>query len=311
MNPSTHFPDPSMVPTQSYISTGESYGDDNSPYASPGCTSSPGVCHQDAWGQYVETYLGPGNEYPYAHAATQSAYTTSPFHATEPYSYNAQYAAGQQASTHTAPMAHGVSLSSAFRHTLPEASMSNVSPTLIHPLGHGEYPVPLDNGSTSRATYLDAPPSSSQGTFPQSSPDLVPYTRRNTPAPSTDMTPSTSAMQANNWQCPYCPYVQQSHRSPDLKRHIETHTRGAGVALWVCCGVPAVAARELGVPAEVVRGAPIFDFEGVPMVGGCRKTFSRRDALARHLRMAKGKGQCYGDPLSMYQPGNRLTVEES
>ena len=154
------------------------------------------------------------------------------------------------------------------------------------------------------------PPSSRQEALPQPSPELVPCTRRNSPAPSTDATPSLDAMRANNWRCPYCPYVQQTRRSADLKRHIETHTRGSSVALWICCGVPAVNARELGVPVEVVRTAPILDFEGVPMVGGCRKTFSRRDALARHLRMAKVRGQCYGDPQSMHQPGNRLALEE-
>ena len=265
----------------------------------------------------------------YASASAEAAYTAvavhrshvslsshtghvPPFSSIESYSYTAQYAAGQEArmTINTEPTFHtGVSLSSAFRRTLTEESMPCVSPTLFYPPGQSE-PSVSNNNPAGHATYPNAQRFSSQETASQLSVDLLPYTRRNTPAPATDATPSIDAMRANNWQCPYCPYVQQSRRSPDLKRHIETHTRGKGVALWVCCGVPAVNGRELGVPAEVIRSAPIFDFEGVPMIGGCRKTFSRRDALARHLRMAKERGQCYGDPLSMHQPGNRLAMDE-
>ena len=78
--------------------------------------------------------------------------------------------------------------------------------------------------------------------------------------------------------------------------------------MWVCCGVYAPDAMDFGVSTEVVRQGQIMDFEGAPMIGGCRKTFSRRDALIRHLHRQKGK--CYGDALSMWQPGNRLGQEE-
>ncbi|PIL23302.1 hypothetical protein GSI_14612 [Ganoderma sinense ZZ0214-1] len=291
MNPTTHFSDASPVSAHSYTHAGGSYGNDNLPYTSAGSTLSSGAHDQSAWGQYVETYLDPGNQQPYASVPAEVAYSPAssasnsplaPFPPTGPYSYTGHYVGGQQAGpTYAAPMAQAsTSLSSAFGRTLPGESMPCVAQPLIYP--------PINNSPTSRATYVDTLPSS-QETLPQPSPDLVPYTRRNSPAPSTDATPSVDAMRANNWQCPYCPYVQHTRRSPDLKRHIETHTRGKGVTLWVCCGVPAINARELGVPAEVVRTAPIFDFEGVPMIGGCRKTFSRRDALARHLRMGKSR----------------------
>ncbi|PIL23011.1 hypothetical protein GSI_14318 [Ganoderma sinense ZZ0214-1] len=108
---------------------------------------------------------------------------------------------------------------------------------------------------------------------------------------------------SNAWQCPHCPYVQRNRRSPDLKRHIKTHTRGADGADWVCCGVPVLNAIELGVPATIVREARVFELDGVLMIGGCRKAFSRRDALSRHLQRERGK--CFGDALSLHQRGNR------
>ncbi|KAI0717029.1 hypothetical protein C8Q76DRAFT_590800, partial [Earliella scabrosa] len=97
----------------------------------------------------------------------------------------------------------------------------------------------------------------------------------------------------NQWKCPHCPYIQHNRRVPDLKRHIATHTRASNEVLWVCCGVPVVEAHKRGVPEEVVREEPAFEFAGRLMVGGCRKTFSRRDALTRHLR--REQGRCYGD----------------
>ena len=143
---------------------------------------------------------------------------------------------------------------------------------------------------------------------PTKSSHLIAYTRRNAPALPSDTTPSPVARRRNRWACPHCPYVQHNRRAPDFKRHLKTHTHGADVALWVCCGVYAPDAMDHGVPAEVLRQGEIIEFDGLQMIGGCRKTFSRRDALIRHLKARKGR--CFGDALSMHQPGNRLELEE-
>ncbi|KAI5996937.1 hypothetical protein EDD15DRAFT_2123755, partial [Pisolithus albus] len=47
----------------------------------------------------------------------------------------------------------------------------------------------------------------------------------------------SSVPRSNLRACPYCNWVQRNHRTPDLKRHIRTHTRFERPALWVCCGV--------------------------------------------------------------------------
>ena len=49
--------------------------------------------------------------------------------------------------------------------------------------------------------------------------------------------------------------------------------------------------------------AQAFDFDGM-MIGGCRKAFSKRDALRHHLRREKGK--CFGDADAEYQVGNAV-----
>ena len=71
----------------------------------------------------------------------------------------------------------------------------------------------------------------------------------------------------------------------------------------MCCGVPVFDAREHGVPEQVIH-EEAFEFEGMFMVGGCKTTFSRRDALSRHLR--RENGRCFGDAFALYQPGNRV-----
>ncbi|KAG1743207.1 uncharacterized protein EDB91DRAFT_1335859 [Suillus paluster] len=68
-----------------------------------------------------------------------------------------------------------------------------------------------------------------------------PSAKRSRPAPpprNTRAIPGTnlsSASKSNPWACPYCKWVQRNHRTPDLKRHIRTHTRFERPAQWVCC----------------------------------------------------------------------------
>ncbi|KAI0754261.1 hypothetical protein C8Q80DRAFT_1117030 [Daedaleopsis nitida] len=128
---------------------------------------------------------------------------------------------------------------------------------------------------------------------------LTTFKRRNVQVPSAAATALPA--KRNCWKCPFCPYVQRNQRKPDLKRHIETHMSPEESPRWICCGVPVGRAPALGVPDEIAHEEP-FEFVGMEMVGGCRKTFSRRDALSRHLR--RTRGECYGDAFATYQPGN-------
>ncbi|KAI0717021.1 hypothetical protein C8Q76DRAFT_616902 [Earliella scabrosa] len=151
------------------------------------------------------------------------------------------------------------------------------------------YPSPLPEPSSFQSQSVSA---------------LTTFKRRNVQVPSAEAAAHGSPTSTNQWECPHCPYIQHNCRVPDLKRHIATHTRASNEVLWVCCGVPVVEAHTRGIPEEVVREDPAFEFAGRLMVGGCRKTFSRRDALTRHLR--REKGRCFGDAFAIYQPGNSL-----
>lgn len=97
------------------------------------------------------------------------------------------------------------------------------------------------------------------------------------------------ANKSNPWACPYCKWVQRNHRTPDLKRHIRTHTRFERPAQWVCCGIPAESAAMYNVP----HNAAPYIHNGKQMIGGCGKEFSRRDALKRHL--GNDHISCVGD----------------
>ncbi|CDO69886.1 hypothetical protein BN946_scf184884.g45 [Trametes cinnabarina] len=93
------------------------------------------------------------------------------------------------------------------------------------------------------------------------------------------------------WECPFCDYVQTKQRTPDLKRHIATHcAEGASlhspassdaVVQIRCCGVPLRLASRYGISISDTFKALVID--GVAVVGGCGMTFSRRDALLRHV----------------------------
>ncbi|KIM63102.1 hypothetical protein SCLCIDRAFT_1214399 [Scleroderma citrinum Foug A] len=75
--------------------------------------------------------------------------------------------------------------------------------------------------------------------------------------------PSTVSAPKKNNLCAYlyCKWVQCNHHTPDFKCHIRTHTCFGCPAQCVCCGV---LLKDL-------------------MFEGCRKEFSRHNALKCHL----------------------------
>lgn len=152
----------------------------------------------------------------------------------------------------------------------------------------------------SSASYPSSPAASSTSTSSRASsqPDIIPTTRRNDPV----FPASQRRVTESKYECPYCNYVQRKRRGPDIRRHIETHKRDAKSTAYMCCGVPLADAAALGVPAKV-RGEDPVEYAGIMMVGGCRKTFSRKDALGRHLR--KYEGVCFGDVHAPYLLGNK------
>jgi hypothetical protein len=89
---------------------------------------------------------------------------------------------------------------------------------------------------------------------------------------------SLLTVKANPWECPHCPWVQRNKRTPDLKRHIRTHTRLLHPAQWVCRGV--MIEDDTSPHTQSTNPSPYVQKLGA---GGCGKTFSRRDALKRHL----------------------------
>ena len=95
----------------------------------------------------------------------------------------------------------------------------------------------------------------------------------------------------SDFQCPVvgCEYTQKNRRVPDLKRHVVTHDRWIEPGKWTCCGVDMDRAHlydtgiEEGMTEKEHIDAGAYMFRDRLMIGGCMKTFARRDALKRHV----------------------------
>ncbi|KAJ3747108.1 hypothetical protein DFH05DRAFT_1391617, partial [Lentinula detonsa] len=92
--------------------------------------------------------------------------------------------------------------------------------------------------------------------------------------------------------CPACGWEQSNKRMPDYQRHLKTHlrpdkqdkTRG-----WWCKGVRIedkdefnARCKENGLKRIEDDAEPYWFYDHM-RVGGCCQTFSRRDALKRHV----------------------------
>ena len=106
------------------------------------------------------------------------------------------------------------------------------------------------------------------------------------------------------YYCPVvgCVYEQYNHRVPELKRHAETHDRWMDPEKWICRGVGMDVAHlydvgiEEGMSEEECVQAGAYVYRGQLMIGGCMETFSRRDALKRHVD--NPRIECIGDMYS-------------
>ena len=92
--------------------------------------------------------------------------------------------------------------------------------------------------------------------------------------------------------CPECGWNQTNQRLPDFKRHLLTHTRSTENTDkgWWCKGVLVKYAEHY----RISKTAERYLFRGERRVGGCLRTFSRRDALKRHLD--NSNVSCIGRP---------------
>ncbi|KAI0917321.1 hypothetical protein AcW1_007462 [Taiwanofungus camphoratus] len=166
-----------------------------------------------------------------------------------------------------------------------------------------------------RATARKQRPSPYAHASPASTPPLSPASSRSPSSGASPRSPRAgprprniqapllfevaTAAAKDSFACPQCPYVQLNRRRPDLTRHIATHFSSADPGKWTCCGVPVERAAEYGV-TDISNP---YVYEGQLMVGGCQKTFSRRDALKRHLD--NDNISCIGDVNAPYLRGNQ------
>ena len=105
----------------------------------------------------------------------------------------------------------------------------------------------------------------------------------------------------SDFRCPVagCGRKQKNGRIPDLKRHILTHGHWLKPDKWTCCGVPTENAHlygieiEPGMTEEELIEVGACRFKGKLMIGGCLRSFARRDALKRHID--NEKLPCIGD----------------
>ena len=154
---------------------------------------------------------------------------------------------------------------------------------------------PSQSKSPRRESFSPALSTSSEseksGSSPRAHRRSHPYKRRNNSRNLQRIDGTMLIDKETDFHCPVagCSYIQTNQRVPDLKRHVSTHDRWLKPDEWTCCGVAMDRAYlygkgiEEGMTREECIKAGAYEFRGQLMIGGCLKTFARRDALKRHV----------------------------
>jgi hypothetical protein len=80
-------------------------------------------------------------------------------------------------------------------------------------------------------------------------------------------------------ECKECGYLQWTKRMGDFRRHLKKH-EADHLSRVVCCGVPPTHPAA----ASLRTGHLTHWYDGHPFYGGCGRSYSRMDALQRHLK---------------------------
>jgi hypothetical protein len=98
-------------------------------------------------------------------------------------------------------------------------------------------------------------------------------------------------------ECRKCGYLQLTKRMGDFRRHLKKH-EADHLSRVVCCGVPPTHPAA----ASVRPGHLTHWYDGHPFYGGCGRSYSRMDALQRHLK----KSGCISGSAKDHQSWRKL-----
>lgn len=98
-------------------------------------------------------------------------------------------------------------------------------------------------------------------------------------------------------ECKQCGYLQVTKRMGDFRRHLKKH-EAEHLSRVVCCGVPATHPAI----ASLRPGHRTHRYDDHTFYGGCGRSYSRMDALQRHLK----KSGCIGGSAKDHQSWRKL-----
>ena len=102
-------------------------------------------------------------------------------------------------------------------------------------------------------------------------------------------------------ECRKCGYLQLTKRMGDFRRHLKKH-EAEHLSRVVCCGVPPTHPAA----ASLRPGHLTHRYDGHSFYGGCGRSYSRMDALQRHLK----KSGCISGSAKDHQSWRKLYFQD-